>query len=292
MKLLIIVQLVMALGLPRVVEAKEELLQEIAWSKLLSEQRLPAGEIVASAGAPEELKIEHAGPGPLTAPLFTLEPPKITTSFYRVEGEVRYEGVEGTISYLEMWNHFANGGAYFSRTLGDGGPMGKLRGDSGWRPFMLPFNATGASGHPTKLVVNLQLAGKGTVYLRNVKVWQSSEWLAAPVAGAWWADRKAGLVGGIGGALIGCLGSAMEYLAQRGRARRFVLGTAKTLTALGVIASVAGLVALSVRQPAGVWYVLLLGGVLAAGIFPFRLRRYAAHYRELELRRMSALDAT
>jgi hypothetical protein len=37
--------------------------------------------------------------------------------------------------------------------------------------------------------------------------------------------------------------------------------------------------------------VLLLAGILCALIFPFRLRRYEAQYRAVELRRMAALDA-
>jgi hypothetical protein len=208
-----------------------------------------------------------------------------------VEGEIRYEGVEGEPSYLEMWNYYPGGGAYFSRTMGEMGPMAKLRGDSGWRGFLLPFNATGANGRPTKLEINLHLAGKGTVFLRKVKLVQMDTWFGAAASGAWWQDRTAGLVGGIGGALVGCLGSTLEYLAARGRARRFVMGAAKALTAVGVVTLVGGVVALSFRQPYGVWYVLLLGGALCAGIFPFRLRRYEARYREWELRRMTALDA-
>jgi hypothetical protein len=90
---------------------------------------------------------------------------------------------------------------------------------------------------------------------------------------------------------VGTLGGYLEWSASRGRARRFVLGSARALIFIGVSATVIGLVAVALRQPYGVWYILLLVGVLCALIFPFRLRRYEAQYRELELRRMTALDA-
>ena len=46
--------------------------------------------------------------------------------------------------------------------------MAKLKGTSDWRAFLLPFNAEGAKGKPTKLVINVVLPGKGTVYLRGL----------------------------------------------------------------------------------------------------------------------------
>ena len=63
-----------------------------------------------------------------------------------------------------MWNFFPGGGQYFSRTLADQGPMMKLAGTSGWREFVLPFDAT-APPAPTRLVVNVVLQGRGSVYL-------------------------------------------------------------------------------------------------------------------------------
>jgi hypothetical protein len=36
---------------------------------------------------------------------------------------------------------------------------------------------------------------------------------------------------------------------------------------------------------------LLLAAALLLGIIPFRLRGYLKHYQELELRRMTAIDA-
>ena len=60
------------------------------------------------------------------ATVLTILQPKITTDFYAVTGEVRYDNVEGD-GFLEMWNHFGETAAYFSRTLGITGPLGNSR---------------------------------------------------------------------------------------------------------------------------------------------------------------------
>jgi hypothetical protein len=267
--------------------AGDKLVQEISFAQLAAAGQLKAGTVLAD---PETLRITNSG-GPLHAHLFDLAKPQIATPFYRIEGEVRYDTVQGT-GYLEMWNHFAGGGSFFSRTLGDGGPLGSLRGTTTRRPFSLPFNATGAHGAPERLEVNLQLPGEGTVYLRGLKLIEMSSFAIGGAApGAWWSDRAAGWVGGIGGAVLGCLGTFLEWSAARGRARRFVLAASRTLLVLGIASLTAGLIAIALRQPYGVWYVLLLCGLICTAVFAVRLRQYQARYRELELRRMSALDA-
>ena len=100
-----------------------------------------------------------------------------------------------------------------------------------------------------------------------------------------------GLMGATAGAFFGCLGGLIEWLALRGRSRAFVLVAVKLLIAAGVGAVGASLVALTLHQPYGVWYSLLLTGVLCVLIFPFRLRRYQQRYREVELRRIASMDA-
>ena len=69
------------------------------------------------------------------------------------------------LGHLEMWSHFPDASKYFTRTLADQGPMMKLQATSGWRSFVLPFDATGASSPPGLLVINVVLPGRGTVYL-------------------------------------------------------------------------------------------------------------------------------
>src|SRR4030095_8473993 len=47
-----------------------------------------------------------------------------------------------------------------------------------------------------------------SVFLRNLKLVQSTSFDGAAMqTGAWWSDRTAGIVGGVGGALLGCLGA-------------------------------------------------------------------------------------
>jgi biopolymer transport protein ExbD len=101
----------------------------------------------------------------------------IMTQHYAITGEVSYENAAPG-SYLEMWSFFNPRmpgypeGAYFSRTLGNGGPMGAIGGTSDWRRFWLPFDATGMPSPPIRLEVNLHLSGAGTVHLRSMKLIQ------------------------------------------------------------------------------------------------------------------------
>lgn len=122
-------------------------------------------------GSPfHRLKVDGTGQGSAVTVL-TIERPSIKGPRYALTGQVRYEGVEGA-GYLELWSHFPDGSQYFSRTLGDAGPMMKLQSTSGWRPFTLPFDATGAPP-PTRLVFNVVLPGRGVVYLGPLRLVES-----------------------------------------------------------------------------------------------------------------------
>ncbi len=270
--------------------ADEQVISTFSWKELAEAGKLTSGTLT---GAPDNaLEVKNRGPSMMSATVLTIVQPKITTDFYAVTGEVRYDNVDGD-GFLEMRSHFGETAAYFSRTLGVSGPMAKLTGTSDWRAFTLPFNAKGASSRPSKLVVNVQLPGKGSVFLRNLKLVQSTSFdgAATPTGGAW-SDRTAGIVGGVAGALIGCLGALIEWLAVRGKAQRFVVNAMRVLIGAGVAFALGGLAGVALRQPYGVCYVLLLLGVLVVVIFPFRLRRYQDRYREFELRRMTSMDAT
>jgi hypothetical protein len=285
----ILLFLLSAMILTAAARADEQVISTFSWKELADAGKLTAGTLT---GAPDNaLKIENRGPGAMSATVLTIEQPKITTDFYAVTGEVRYVNVEGD-GFLEMWSHFGETAAYFSRTLGVTGPMAKLTGTSDWRAFMLPFDAKGASSRPSKLVVNVQLPGKGSVFMRDLKLVQSTSFDAAATQTGWWSARSAGIIGGVGGALVGCLGALIEWLAARNKARRFVVNTARVLIGAGTASALGGLAAVALRQPYQVWYALLLLGVLVVMIFPFRLRRYQDRYREFELRRMTSMDAT
>ena len=220
-------------------------------------------------------------------PLTTIPEPAVGGAGYAVVGDVRYEGVVEP-AYLEMWSVFPDGGRFFSRTLGAEGPMAAIVGDSDWRPFELPFFLEGATSTPAHLELNLVLPSSGRVWVGSLRLVALDD---AASSGAWWTDRTAGLVGGIGGALVGTLGGMIGSLASRGKARRFVLGTMVGLVGLGVVLLGAGAIALVASQPSAVTGTLLLGGVLLVVITSPMIRVTRRTYAQVELRKMRALDA-
>jgi hypothetical protein len=228
--------------------------------------------------------------------------PPISKMLYAIAGEIKYEGVKGD-GFLEMWNcyppdkpgMFEN--KYFSRTLGESGDIGKITGTSSWRSFTLPFDRTGSKAKPTRLEINLVLPARGTVYLGPIKLVEyegdlgSQKQGGAGAGGAWWSNRAAGWIGGIGGSVLGCLGSILAVLAAKGRCRGLVIWTLFALIGIGILVAVAGVAAVVIGQPYTVWFPLVLIGVLLLTILPFRLRQYQRGYEDLEMRRMASMDA-
>lgn len=108
----------------------------------------------------------------------------------------------------------------------------------------------------------------------------------------WWTQQTAGWIGGLGGGglgtLAGCFGALIGSLAPRGIARGFMLTVHAGFIAVGVLALVGGVVAISLGQPYHVWYPLvLIGGILTVvmgALFPVARMRY----RQAELRRLDA----
>ncbi|HEY5909727.1 MAG TPA: hypothetical protein VJA21_03885 [Verrucomicrobiae bacterium] len=275
----------------------QHVLNEYDWQKLGQAGQLGAGAAVVADGK-SALRISNSNATALKVCVLKIPEPGAKEMRYAITGDVKYEGVQGD-GYLEMLNYFppvtkgGGEGVYFSRTLGQSGPMGKLTGTSKWRRFILPFDRTGTSNAPVRLELNLFLPAQGTIYISPLKLIESSKdlsSLAGWVEDAWWSDRSGGLIGGIGGATLGCFAGMLAWLAARGRSRFFVLFSLQVLSVLGGVCAIAGIVALTVRQPYGVWFVLLLLGVLLAGICPARLWHYRKRYHDLELRRMASLD--
>ncbi len=98
--------------------------------------------------------------------------------------------------------------------------------------------------------------------------------------------------GGIGGAtlgiLAGVLGSASGYLAPRGKGRSFILGAFTTLFVIGVLHLLVGLYAVISGQPYGIWYSLILIGVIMSAVMGGLLPVIRKRYAEAEARRMNA----
>ena len=256
---------------------------DLAWEVLQQEGRVRAGAVVApAAGTPfHALKVEGQG----SASVLVFDKPSVKGPRYALTGQVRYEGVEGD-GYLELWNHFPDGGAYFSRTLADAGPMMKLHGSSAWRTFTLPFDATGAPP-PTRLVFNVVLPGRGTVFLGPVRLVEGTVGINEATSTL---EQTGGLWGTLAGGFVGGVGALIGVLTSLGRAKRFVSAATIALIMLGALSFAAGIVALSQSLPYALYYPLLLTGFLAA-VIPLGLRSSIhKRYEELELRRMRAHD--
>ncbi|MEO0529699.1 MAG: hypothetical protein AAF266_03880 [Planctomycetota bacterium] len=97
--------------------------------------------------------------------------------------------------------------------------------------------------------------------------------------------------GTIFGVFAGLLGTALgcsAYLIQRGQGKRWIVGGLIASIALGVVLLAIGLVALVVGQPYGIWYPMLLGGGIMAGVFAFQLPMILARYRAAEERKIDS----
>jgi len=282
-----------------VLPAMSQPILNVDWNELAQRHELLGGQIIltsVSTGQVSTLKIENTNDTSLQLPLFKVSNPAITNLTYGFIGQVKYENVRGD-GYLEMWNYFppSQSGVsetkYFSRTLGEAGAMGKITGTSEWRMFSLWFNASGASKPPSHLEVNIFLPARGTVYLRYVILCQYKDGGSFLVASnSWWSSRQGGMIGGIGGSIIGCFGTLIGLLARKGKARRFVLAITKIFIGMGIFLTIAGLVAVMLKQPYAVWYALLLPGIIVTSVFGANLRTIQKRYDDLEIRRMTSLD--
>ncbi len=145
------------------------------WPELANAGQLRGGEAVTLPDGRSALKISNATGTPSTVRICAVQSPPVTKTKYALRGEVKYENVKGN-GYLEMWSYFpptasdAPEGAYFSRTLGESGEMGKITGTSNWRKFTLPFDRTGTGAPPCRLEFNLFLPAQGTVYVSHLEL--------------------------------------------------------------------------------------------------------------------------
>ena len=91
--------------------------------------------------------------------------------------------------------------------------------------------------------------------------------------------------------MVGGVGALIGVLTSLGRARRFVVVSAALLTGVGVLAFIAGIVALASSQSYSGFYpgLLLMGfltSVVSLGLLPVIRKRY----EDIELRTMRAHD--
>jgi hypothetical protein len=281
--------------------AEEPALMTIDWHEraaqglLANGEAVDLGELRTHPHAHGVKVVGAAKPGEPSAnpviALTTIENPGITKQSFALSGWIRHQAVEGT-AYLEMWTVLPDDMRYFTRTLDDFGSMKSISGDSDWREIALPFQLSNTDdAKPTKLILNLVLPGAGEVVLSNLTLTEADNATAAMSPGAWWSDQTAGVVGGIGGSLIGLIGALVGTLCGLGVGRWFVIPLLIAGSVLGGGLIVLGMVALALGQPYGVYYPLLLSGVLCELLGIVGLVVGRQRYAQAELRRMEALDA-
>ncbi len=270
----------------------EELLRTLSPAAAGGDDSLRAGEIVDG----DTLRVT-ADPGRPLQLLIELSDPGITSPVYALKGMVRYQDVEGT-AHLQLDNDFGEKGTFFSKTLAPAGPLGMLSGSSEWRAFILPFYANvgdqvrpGTTLTPEKLSFSLYLPGAGTVFIRDLGLYQyASGEDPLRIGGQWIGSRTLILLVAIGGGAIGLWGALVGALASRGKARGFAIGSATVLIVLGFVSLACGIAALATGQQYAVYYPLLLFGVIVIFAIGSLRRALPKRYEAFELKKMQALD--
>ncbi|MGF1527774.1 MAG: hypothetical protein ACFCBW_13425, partial [Candidatus Competibacterales bacterium] len=116
------------------------------------------------------------------------------------------------------------------------------------------------------------------------------DYFAQGARNAWWSARQAGLIGGVGGALLGCLCGLLGTLAGLGKARRYTLGAFNGLLGASALIALLGGYALASGQPWWVYYPLLLGGGVVVSVLGLNHRTIHQRYLQRELRQIQVKD--
>lgn len=249
-------------------------------------------EVLERFAAPRP--VANSSAQPLRVELLTIDRPGVDRPRWALRGRVRCAGVQGQ-GFLEMWSDLGEHGRFFSRTLGRSGPAAALSGDQDWRPFLLPFQSEPDGPRPESLELGVVLPGPGKVWLDEVELVQydpgDDPLDGAAVAGRWLSPRQGGWIGALGGTAFGLIGALIGVLAALGRARRLALGLLGSLLICGLAAGVVGALALVRDQPWPVAFPFLLLAAVGTFVPLVALPGVRRRYRQIETRRMQALDA-
>ncbi|MCL2701826.1 MAG: hypothetical protein FWE88_09080 [Phycisphaerae bacterium] len=107
---------------------------------------------------------------------------------------------------------------------------------------------------------------------------------------SWWSSQTGGWIAGLLGVSFVLLTTLYLYLMRKHAPYKYILGVLTAEFVLGVACLALGIVTLVYSQPIYTFYPLFfIGGAAIAGALAggFKLRRY---YREIELRKMRAMD--
>jgi hypothetical protein len=108
----------------------------------------------------------------------------------------------------------------------------------------------------------------------------------------WFEPSYAWIPGTVLGCTAGLLGGLAGWLAPRGKAKAFVLGSFWFLLGIAALLLVAGVIAFVTGQPYGVWYGLGLAGLIGVLVLGLNAPVLLHRYRQAEERRMKAHDLT
>ncbi len=110
------------------------------------------------------------------------------------------------------------------------------------------------------------------------------------LAGQWWGRNTTIWFGSLGGCFVGLMGGVLGLFAGLVKARRFVLGMMKGMIVAGVVCLVMGVIALVQSQPWGVYYPLLLFGLITTVVLAWNFRSIRRRYEQKELRKIESMD--
>jgi uncharacterized membrane protein len=99
----------------------------------------------------------------------------------------------------------------------------------------------------------------------------------------------------IPGTALGCLaglwGGLVGFLAPKGKAKPFIIGSLVVLLVVSVCLLILGIVALASGQPYGVWYGFGLAGLIGVIVLGANAPTVIMAYRRAEARKISAQDS-
>ena len=269
-------------------------LRTIDWQQELAAKELQPGmKIDSSSENSAVLVVDGAAIEAASIPLIRIDNPEITKSSYCLSGLIRYENVSEP-GYLEMWNHFGESEAYFTRTISESGPMGKIVGSSKWREVKLPFLINSEKEmRPNSLEVNLVLPKGGKVWLSNLTLIETDSPAGFSLGSS--VPGMAGMICGILGAIFGCFGGLYGWSRSTGRWWSVMKFFPKFCYLCGAIA----LVSASISYANGWSWEITYAAALFGVIIIFAVAGNEWYYRQLpreanplaEERRMRSLDA-
>jgi hypothetical protein len=263
----------------------QTILRDYDWKDLARQHELSIGEVILMDGY-SVLKIQKTNDLRQDILLLKISDSSIIKRTHFFVFEAKREDIMSSLrlSFKLLCSLSPVAPDGIGRTTEAGTHYGGTIDGTNWTLVQFSIVRDALVGSPTQLELHLVWQGRGTIYVRPIRVFG--------VAGSWWSSQQIGLIGGIGGSVIGCFGALLGWLAGKGKSRNFVLTTVRIFIGLGILLTIAGLIAVALKQPYAVWYALLLPGVILTLIFSLNLPSIQRRYDELEIRRMTSIDAS